>query len=98
MYSREESQERTFKPKNEHEGKVIPGLKKGMYASLVNPMTQSLLTSLTKELHEPLQEALHGSLLLSLRDFLNLTLTHKMVIPGSSFNHSIVFCGTRMLI
>ena len=78
MYSREESQERTFKPKNEHEGKVIPGLKKGMYASLVNPMTQSLLTSLTKELHEPLQEALHGSLLLSLRDFLNLTLTHSL--------------------
>jgi hypothetical protein len=66
------------KPKNEHEGKVIPGLKKGMYASLVNPMTQSLLTSLTKELHAPLQEALHGSLLLSLRDFLNLTLTHSL--------------------
>ena len=69
---------RTRKPKNEHEGKVIPGLKKGMYASLVNPMTQSLLTSLTKELHAPLQEALHGSLLLSLRDFLNLTLTHSL--------------------
>ena len=74
----EEEEAAPPKAKNEHEGKVIPGLKKGMYASLVNPMTQSLLTSLTKELHEPLHEALHGSLLLSLRDFLNLTLTHSL--------------------
>ena len=65
-------------PKNAHEGKVVPGLKKGMYASIVGPASMTLTTSLTKELHKMLHESLHSSLLASLRDATNTSITHAL--------------------
>ena len=65
-------------PTNAHEGKVVPGLKKGMFKSIIGPASATLSTSLTKELHEMLHESLHSSLVVSLRDSTNSSITHAI--------------------
>jgi hypothetical protein len=65
-------------PVNAHEGKVVPGMKKGMYKSLIGPASATLFTSLTKELHALLHESLHSSLIVSLRDATNTSITHAI--------------------
>ena len=63
-------------PKNSHEGKFVPGVKKGMYKSMIGTASETLSTSLTKELHKMLHESLHSSLIVSLRDATNTSITH----------------------
>jgi hypothetical protein len=86
----------------DHESKLVPFLKKGLYSSVVNDMSESLSGMLTQRIKEPLQEELFSSLEDNLRDFLNITISHGLEhILGNTvtllLSHSIPALISRVL-